>query len=142
MLKEADFDEPQNGDEENENGSKTSSTAPKNARHSSVSTAEILKSIKDGSKAPSQDAVNKDLEALRLHTISGGADRPGTLSHAVYEKVRSEISERYSVKQLSRYLRFSKKRAPDDRKAGVGHHEIAMDLRLGDTTYANEAYAH
>jgi hypothetical protein len=112
VLKEADFDEPQE-DEENK-GSEPTSSGPKNTNPSPVSTAEILRSIKDGSKAPSQDAVNKDLEALRLQTLSGDAGKPVALSQSSYRKLRTKISESYSVKQLSGYVQYLEKRTNKD----------------------------
>jgi hypothetical protein len=106
VLKDADLDEPAKERIEEAHVSGASSGMHKKDHHISVSMEEILKSIKDGSQAASQDAVNNNLELLRSKTVfeRGGSD--STLSSEEYITLRDRLVESYSTQQLLGYREY------------------------------------
>lgn len=107
MLKEADFERPDEDEGEEETAqSEEPPSATKTSGTPSVTTEEILQSMRDQNKPPSQSAIKKDLENLRTQfmTAAEDSDEAGTiLPQEKYNELLSKMVESYSSGQLHRY---------------------------------------
>ncbi|KAF2101276.1 hypothetical protein NA57DRAFT_72718 [Rhizodiscina lignyota] len=129
VLKEADFDEPQKQEKGNRTDSEPSTVGAKDD-HASVSTEEILRSIKDDTTAPSQDAVNKHLDTLRSQMSPRDVASSKTLSWAEYVTLRSKIFESYSAKQLLGYTTYIQKKTSRGKDTHAASRANKKELRI------------
>lgn len=100
VLKEAGFDRQ---DQVDKTDIEKQDKGKENAERS-ISSQDILRSIEDQKRTPTQTAINADIEALRRSVMTFPDERTDQQSAARFSKVRDKLAESYSQKQLLGYL--------------------------------------